>query len=278
MSWRPVTRRDLPAVLRFLLREEAQCVAVTSRIRAGCRGCQLWCDELPDGTVTDCILYTSGGLLLPVLSQPPAHRRELAEVISRLRPSVQSVMGIARSVEEAEALVPAAATRRMEYFLMVLDAGSAHRLWTPPLAPGMRVRRATAADAAGIFPLQKAYEIEEVLLDPSHFNEALCQRSLVQGLRDEVICLLESGGTIAAKAGTNARGYTVDQIGGVYTVPALRGKGLARAVMAALLKEIFREKAAASLFVKKKNRPAIALYHGLGFQPVTDYSISYYGL
>ncbi len=278
MSWRPVTRRDLPAVLRFLLGAEAQCVAVTSRIRTGCRGCQIWFDAEPDGTVTDCILYTSGGLLLPVLSQPPAHRRELAAVVSRLRPAVQSIMGISRCVEEAEALVPAAATRRMEYFLMALDRQSAHRLWTPPLEAGMRVRRATAADAAGIFPLQKAYELEEVLLDPSHFSETLCKRSLLQGLRDELVFVLEAGESLAAKAATNARGYTADQIGGVYTLPALRGRGLARAVMAGLLKEIFREKATACLFVKKRNRPAIALYDGLGFQPVADYAISYYGL
>jgi uncharacterized protein len=277
MSWRAAGRRDLPAVLRFLLREEALCVPVTSRIRGGCRGCEIWFDEEPGGGITDCILYTSGGLLLPVLSSPPAHRRDLAGVISRLRPSVQSVMGVSRCVEEAEALVPAAATRRMEYFLMTLDRKAAHRLWTPPLAPGMRVRRADPADAAAIFPLQKAYEQEEVLLDPSHFSEALCMRSLLQGLRDEILFVLEIGGQLAAKAGTNARGYTVDQIGGVYTVPAQRGKGLARAAMAGLLKEVFREKAGASLFVKKKNMPAVALYHGLGFQPVTDYAISYYG-
>ena len=251
---------------------------VSSRIRGGCRGCGIWFDELPDGGITDCILYTSGGLLLPVLSSPPAHRRELGAVISRLRPSVQSVMGVSRCVEEAEALVPAAATRRMDYFLMSLDRQAAHRLWTPPLAPGARVRRADPADAAALFPLQMAYEQEEVLLDPSHFSEALCLRSLVQSLRDEIIFVLESGGRLVAKAGTNARGYAVDQIGGVYTVPGERGKGLGRAVMAGLLKEIFREKAGACLFVKKKNRPAVALYHGLGFQPVTDYAISYYGI
>ena len=71
MSWRPATRKDLPAVLRFLLRDEALCVPFTSRIRAGCRGCEIHLDAEPDGTVTDCILYTSGGLLLPVLSSPP---------------------------------------------------------------------------------------------------------------------------------------------------------------------------------------------------------------
>jgi predicted GNAT family acetyltransferase len=44
------------------------------------------------------------------------------------------------------------------------------------------------------------------------------------------------------------------------------------------LKEVFSEKQAACLFVKKHNRAAIALYERLGFSPVTDYVISYYGL
>jgi predicted GNAT family acetyltransferase len=37
-------------------------------------------------------------------------------------------------------------------------------------------------------------------------------------------------------------------------------------------------KQAACLFVKKHNRTAIALYERLGFAPVTDYVITYYGL
>jgi hypothetical protein len=165
---------------------------------------------------------------------------------------------------------------------MTLQKQEAHRLWTPPLGAGVRVRRADPADAAALFPLQKAYEQEEVLLDPAHFNDAICLRSLLQSLREEILFVLETESPakvrLVAKAGTNARGYTVDQIGGVYTLPAERGKGLGRAVMAGLLKEIFREKAGACLFVKKKNRPAIALYHGLGFLPATEYSISYYGI
>jgi len=41
---------------------------------------------------------------------------------------------------------------------------------------------------------------------------------------------------------------------------------------------VFIDKTAACLFVKKKNRPALALYDRLGFAPVNDYVISYYGI
>jgi predicted GNAT family acetyltransferase len=278
MSWRAAAKKDTPAILRFLIREEARCVPFTSRIRGGTRGCEIFFDADEGGIVTDCALFTVGGLLLPVFSVPPAHRGELARLLSRLRPAVHSITGVSRSVEEAEALVPIPPTRRIEYFLLALEKDNARRLWTPPAGPDMRVRRAGPADAKALLPLQEAYEKEEVLIDPAHFNAGQCMKSLALSLREEILYVLERGGRPVAKAGTNARGFGVDQIGGVYTLPADRGKGFARIVMVALLREVFREKSGACLFVKKKNRPAIQLYNGLGFQPLDEYAISYYGL
>lgn len=278
MSWRAAAKKDIPAVLRCLLREESLCVPFTSRIRAGARGCEIFFDADDRGVVTDCALFTVGGLLLPVFSTPPAHRGELARLLSRLRPAVHSIMGVSRCVEEAEALVPIPPSKTIEYFLMSLEKEQARGLWTAPTGPDTRVRRAGPPDAGALFPLQEAYEKEEVLIDPDHFNPGQCMKSLVLSLREELLYVLERDGRPVAKAATNARGFGVDQIGGVYTVPTDRGKGFARIVMVALLREVFREKSGACLFVKKKNRPAISLYAGLGFKPVTEYAISYYGL
>jgi predicted GNAT family acetyltransferase len=97
-------------------------------------------------------------------------------------------------------------------------------------------------------------------------------------LREELVYEAERDGVPVAKAATNARGFTVDQIGGVYTTPRERGKGIGGLVVTALLREVFAEKKGACLFVKKRNFPAIALYERLGFSYVTDYVISYYGL
>ena len=135
-----------------------------------------------------------------------------------------------------------------------------------------------SGDAALLFPLQRAYELEEVVIDPALFSDATCLKLLRQGLRNELVFHASRDGRPLAKAGTNARGYGVDQIGGVFTVASERGKGLARIVMAALLEAIFAEKPAACLFVKKANTPAIALYERLGFATVGGYVISYYGL
>jgi predicted GNAT family acetyltransferase len=277
MSWRPVGRKDLPAILEFLLRDEALCVPFTSRLRGGTRGCDVYYSGDPKGAMTDSILISSAGLLLPVLSRGENGHDELGKLLRSLNPTVHSIMGVGRCVDVAEALLPLPPTTRVEYFLMTLNrAGIRPALPLPD--QGLRVRQADPADAEALFELQKGYELEEVVIDPSHFSDSQCMKMLRLALRDELVFVAERDGVPVAKAATNARGFGVDQVGGVYTAPPDRNKGIGALVMGELLKAIFKEKEGACLFVKKRNRPAIALYDRLGFAPVTDYVISYYGL
>jgi predicted GNAT family acetyltransferase len=277
MSWRRAARRDLPSVLSFLLRDETLCVPFTSRLRTGARGCDVFCSTDAEGNVEECILYTSAGLLLPVLLRGRGSRTELAAMLRALRQPMHSIMGPGRCVDEAQGLVPLAPNARIDYFLMSL-ARPQLRATLPADTPHVRVRRADPADAEALLPLQRGYELEEVIIDPERWSEAQCMKLLRQALVDELVFVVELDGLAVAKAATNARGFGVDQIGGVYTVPAHRGQGFGKLAVAALLKDVFAEKAAACLFVKKRNRSAIALYDRLGFRPVTDYAITYYGL
>jgi predicted GNAT family acetyltransferase len=277
MSWRQASRRDLAALLEFLLPEEALFVPFTSRLRAGARGFEVYLDTDHTGAVRDCFLHTSGGLLLPAFSAEKQDTRELSPLLCDLHPIVHSIMGVGRCVDVVEKCLPLPPTTRVEYFLMSMAAGSRHPV-LPPDPPGLRVRRADPYDADVLFPLQKCYELEEVVIAPTHFNEGQCMKSLRLSLREQLVYLAELEGVPVAKAATNARGYKVDQVGGVYTVPEHRGQSLGKAVVSGLLKTVFLEKQEACLFVKKHNRPAIALYERLGFVPTTDYVISYYGL
>jgi predicted GNAT family acetyltransferase len=275
MSWQHAARKDIGGVLDFLLRDEALVVAITSRIRAGVRGCEVWFECGEAGAVRECFLYTPTGLLLPALAPGAMDRRELGFLLRDLRPTVHSVMGVGSSVQCVEDLLPLQPTTRIEYFLMTLAAESLQ-----PALPveGVRVRRAEAGDAEDIFPLQRGYELEEVVIDRTHFSDAQCMKMLRYSLRDELVWVAERGGVPVAKAATNARGFGVDQIGGVYTEPDERGRGIGGMVVTGLLRAVFKEKKAACLFVKKRNRPAIALYERLGFSPATDYVITYYGM
>ena len=77
------------------------------------------------------------------------------------------------------------------------------------------------------------------------------------------------------KAGTNARGYNYDQIGGVFTDISQRHQGYATAVMIKLLKKIFSQDKSASLFVKPDNINAIKIYKALGFVKKANFRIAY---
>jgi predicted GNAT family acetyltransferase len=276
MSWRPATRKDAAALLRLILKEEALCVPLSSRFKEQTRGAELYvCDEGKED-FDDCLLHSPYGLLLPLFRSSQRDRADLRGLVQGLRPTVHSIMGVGSWVRETEDCLPLPPTTRVEYHLMAVTR--ADYVAPAKLKGAVTVRAATPADAAALFPLQRSYEKEEVVLNPALFNDAQCMRLLKKSLREELIIVAERDGAPVAKAGTNARGYGVDQIGGVFTVPEERGRGLASAVMAVLLDVVLAEKGAASLFVKKSNGPALGLYQGLGFRILNDYVISYYGL
>ena len=53
---------------------------------------------------------------------------------------------------------------------MTLEAGARHPVLRPD-PPGLNVRKADPYDADLLFPMQKCYELEEVVISPVHFNE-----------------------------------------------------------------------------------------------------------
>lgn len=280
MSWRPAAPADGERLAAFLRRDEAACASASARVKAAERGCTAYVEEA-DGEIRGALVATTTGLVLPVLPRGALDRAGLAGLLAGLRVPVHSVMGAAASVAAVEEALPVPPATRVAYRLMSLARerweGAAAHGSAAAAATGVRVRRSRPLDAALLFPLQRDYELEEVVLDPALFREASCLKMLRQGLRQELMYHAERDGRPLAKAGTNARGYGIDQIGGVYTLPAERGKGMARLVMAALLEEIFAEVPAACLFVKIGNAPAIALYERLGFATLGGFAISYYG-
>jgi uncharacterized protein len=72
----------------------------------------------------------------------------------------------------------------------------------------------------------------------------------------------------------NARLPDTVQVGGVWTPRELRGRGYARAVVAASLLEARAAGVRSSLlFTDEENRPAITAYGALGFRPIGDYGL-----
>jgi len=87
--------------------------------------------------------------------------------------------------------------------------------------------------------------------------------------------VLEAAGTPVAASTFNARLADTVQIGGVWTPPALRGRGYARAVVGgSLLAARARGTSRAVLFTPERNLPAQRAYESLGFRPIGDYAIT----
>jgi ribosomal protein S18 acetylase RimI-like enzyme len=296
--WTSATPQDLAPLMGFLLPQEWRSVSFTSRLlRRGrpvlpgrlegalavlhARGAQ--------SDVQGAVLRTSGGLLLPVMPYTPEPEGDrLARLRELPRPErslprllgerVYSIMGPTpetRWLESGLARPPAAS---IDYTLMTVGKAEFLQRRNAPAPPprGLRIRTAAASDLGPVFPLQRAYELEEVVVFPERFSDQSCRANLRRTLRQQLVMVAELDGRLVAKAGTNARGFHVDQIGGVYTLEALRGQGIGTLVMTALLDRIFRTKRMASLFVKRSNQPALALYERLGFSSLDGYRISYF--
>jgi predicted GNAT family acetyltransferase len=109
---------------------------------------------------------------------------------------------------------------------------------------------------------------------PGPVLERKCVEELDLYQREGRHWVLETGGEVVAYSAFNARLPDCVQVGGVWTPPAWRGRGFARAVVAGSLLEARVGGARRSiLFTENDNEPAQAAYRALGYERVGDYGL-----
>jgi len=286
-AWRRAIGSDLALLAAFLGPRE-ECLAGFSgrlmkegrlRLPPILRGA-VWLATRPgSGMPYGALLCHPSRLAFPVLPAEAGSERALALASGSWRPA--QAIGLSRDVSRYASALGLEARSRVDYRIMTrpsIRKDEVRQEAAPPCAPplGTALRRAGVADLEAVLPLQEAYEREEVLTPIHAFNSRACRASLARALDRQIVMIAEEGGVVIAKAGTNARGMRVDQVGGVYTIPERRGRGVARALVSALLDEIELSGRRASLFVKPHNAPAMSLYRGLGFQELDDFRADYY--
>lgn len=214
----------------------------------------------------------AGGVVYPVFPDPwdPTLEAGARAILSRLG-DAWCLMGPSDWVARAEALMPPSRVQhRVEYEFLVHGGGAV------PVAPGPGDLRPVRPDEGEtVFPLQEAYEKEEVLFDPREFQPLGSRLHLWKMIRQQEMVALWWGDRPVAKAGTNALTSHWAQIGGVYTRPEARGQGHQKRLMAFLLGRLSSQGRRACLFVKKSNTAARGLYRSLGFLPTKDFTITY---
>ena len=118
---------------------------------------------------------------------------------------------------------------------------------------GVVIRRGTLADLPQLVEFYAAAE---------HLSRS--PAAVERPLRDTRLWLAEQGGKIIATALTNAETSHMAMIGGVYTPPAMRGRGLSQAVCSALCTELIAQQKQPILYW---DTPAAGtVYRKLGFR------------
>ena len=308
MSWLQVKKKHKQTLINFILKDEWAHVSFSEKLKEGQRGYTVVADYIntspdtskrtpllnfrkfrPPGktSIESAILFSQYGIMFPIFGEESLKNMEqLDTYINGFRRNIYSIMGIKNDVTAAEKLLKLTPHTEVNYYLMILTAEDFFKKYDyhgakdrAPDTYGTRrisIKRATIRDAKELFPLERDYQLEEVIINPGNYNPKFIMEMFKKNLSKNIVLFAEIDGIPVSKAGTNAQGFYTDQIGGVYTAKQERGKGFARDVMIRLLGCIFKDKKTASLFVKKENIPAVKLYEHLGFTIMNDFKISYF--
>jgi uncharacterized protein len=204
------------------------------------------------------ILYAPPGAEVEPLARVAAHE------------GFDFTMGRNDLVDAMFAQCPAAPVERREehYLAELTDPRALAHL--APLQPGVAIRRATPADLDDLARLYyRSDGFEE--LAPIEVRRAMSGRVRAP-LRTWVA---EAGGQLLSAASTSAEAPGAAMIGGVWTAPVARNRGLSTAVVAALSRELLAERRRTYLFYLMDNAPAARVYARCGFRVVGRWSVVY---
>ena len=223
------------------------------------------------------ISFSDGGQILHCLKfTSDAEKAEFCKLIATQIPHDQ-VFCILGEKEGCELIASAVDKKRRQtrcYKLMHYDENAKKLL--PP--EKLKLTKCGLEQLNELVPLQKGYELDEVLIDKTDFEETVSRLTLRKALREQIIYALfaEQENIAVAKAGTNARGLNWYQLGGIYTVPRFRNHGYAAFLAQTLALKNAEMGKKTALFVKDANIPAQKAYAKAGFVPDKPFEIIYY--
>lgn len=279
----PVTEADRPALEAYLAARSDTCMLMRANLRAAGLA---W--HAPDGERLQAqyVLARRGGAVIGAVAhcwngmvaiQADAHAGELVvDVVRRSGRRVAGLLGeLARvaAARTALGLDAAAVTMDSDETLMSL---SLDRLAVPPaLRDGVvRGRRAEPRDRELLIAWRTAYgletELQQTAAEAEERAASTVDAMLAQA--DRPIWLVEHDGAPVATCAHNAVLPDSVQIGGVFTPPALRGRGHARAVVAASLIDA-RATGATRAILFTPRADAVAAYRAVGFAAIGHYGI-----
>ncbi|MBB6478681.1 GNAT family N-acetyltransferase [Spirochaeta isovalerica] len=284
MKWTICGKSDLGKLVDFSLQNEWEHSFFTSRLIEEGEFVLPQRNRFPvfilkDGSsIRGACMITSWGSLFPVFSQiDPPDNKTLRELMTKLKLSLRKVYSLMGTEERVELLRPFLNREKeipVNYNLMVKEAYGLPV--QSPLSADCSIHLAGPDDSASLLGLELEYQREEVFLDPTQIDSSRIYHNLRGTLSEQIVFYVLRNSLPVAKAGTNARGYAWNQIGGVYTDKSMRNQGFSTKLMSHLIGYLEKEGKKTTLFVKENNVSAEKVYNKLGFQRRKGFTIIYY--
>ena len=230
-------------------------------------------DSKPD-LVLNVMMITSGGILLPMFSETPPSSliiNEMLKLITDYKKNIFCILGVSKDIKTVNNFLGYSVLSKIEYVLLKEDKSTIFEIDKT----FFKIKKAKKRDALQLYPLEKEYLLEEVLIGASKLNQKAALINLQKTCNTQSVFYALSGKEIIAKVNTNGKGIGYNQIGGVYTKPEYRNKGISTLLMKILLNGIHLSGKKAVLYVKKENKPALALYKKLDFRIIDEYCAYY---
>ena len=273
MSWVKIDRvEDFIEKLTALVKpQEISCIDTVPMISGTRKSSKPIIAHTYGDTLDAALFFTDYGRVMPVMGNQFFFRQEDVNYVSALAGNTvflpTSVSGKTEAVDMfLDKFSCGQRQQVVEHYIMELEPD---RFKMPQMTPPqkMRILRGSTRQLLPLFPLQKTYERQEVLLNPDSQDTMETFRWLRSILTNEICFYARRGFRYVSKANTNARGFGHIQVGGVFTVPRFRNQGYALHTVAALCRFIIEEEhKIPSLFVRSGNKNAIKLYKSLGFE------------
>ena len=145
-----------------------------------------------------------------------------------------------------------------------------------PLGPGgSGVRRATPADLDTLVPMIAAYRVEDGLSRRGDDHTAWIRTHARERIESGNLLVLEADGRLVFTGAFNFSGRFGSGLGGIYTEPSARGRGLASRAVADMCRMALATGPVATLHVAQGNAPAIRAYEKAGFRTVGRYRLTF---
>lgn len=274
---RVLTRDDLAAAIRVLSINPVENVMVAARVRAAgidqaSLGCPVWGYER-DGVLRS--LCHVGSNMVPVNADPESVAAWV-EFAGPERPCA-SIIGPSKVAIPMWRLLSDRWGASWRGIRNVRPHQPLLAISSDPLVkPNLRVRRVTLEHWDAYYEAAVRMYTEEVGVSPIQGNPAGYRFYVRQLITSGRAFGLFDGNKVLFKADLGSVSSTVCQVQGVWMEPELRGRGLAPAAMAAVVKLARTVVPTVSLYVNDFNVPARATYAKVGFRQVGEFATVHY--